>query len=167
MDKNKMQRNDLFHFHKGFYLNDDVKNSLNTVKNKHYSEIHCVDEFAMDYLYTDAGVFLHGSCQLFALALYEEFGYEIYEIRNIDDIMVHVFCKSTYRGQDVYIDIRGVTTSCVDCFSEFSGDLRRGYYITKRNIEEDRGLDDEGEETGYSFAQAIVREYHTYYDVTM
>ena len=81
--------------------------------------------------------------------------------------MVHVFCKSTYRGQDVYIDIRGVTTDCIHCFIEFAGALRRGYYITKRNIEEDRRLDNEGDVTGYSFAQAIVREYHTYYDVTM
>ena len=103
---------------------------------------------------------------MFALALHEELGYEVYEIRDIEDRLFHVFCKSTYRGQDVYIDVRGATTDFEECLSDFSNCMYRGYYITRRDLEEDRGLDGEGDVTGYRFAQDIVEKYRCYYDVS-
>ena len=50
IDISKMQRNGLFHFHKGFYLTDNVINSLRSVRNEHYDEIQCEDDDATDYL---------------------------------------------------------------------------------------------------------------------
>lgn len=74
VDISRMQRNGLFHFHKGLYLTDNVINALRSVRNEHYDEIECEDDDATDYLYTNSELFLHGSCNLFALALHEEFG---------------------------------------------------------------------------------------------
>lgn len=126
----------------------------------------------MDYLYTDAWIFLHGSCHLFALALHKEFGYEVYEIRDYDDYMRHVFCKATYRGQDVYIDVRGVTTDFSECMSDFQNMFYNSFYygvyrIVARNLEEDMKLGDEGDMTGYLFAQSIIKKYRNFYDTSL
>ena len=162
-----MNPNGKFHFHKGHYLEKDVINSLRNVENEEYLKIQCKDEDAVDYVYTDAEVFLHGSCNLFALALHEEFEYEVYEIRDSKDIMAHVFCRATYRGQIVYIDVRGVTTDFVECVSEFRNCFYNGYYIVARNIEEDKCLENEGDKTGYQFAQSIIKKYRRYYDTSI
>ena len=68
---------------------------------------------------------------------------------------------------DVYIDVRGITTDFVECLSNFSNRMYRGYYITQRDIEEDRRLEDEGDITGYRFAQDIVEKYRDIYDVSI
>lgn len=172
MNKNTMQPNGEFHFHKGHYLERNVINSLQSVENEDYSKIQCEDEDAADYLYVDAFLFLHGSCNLFALALHEEFGYEAYEIRDNENRMNHVFCKATYRGQDVYIDVRGVTTNFVECVSEFRKSFynsvcKGDYYIISRNLNEDRKLENEGDKTGFQFAQSIIKRYYGYYDVSI
>ncbi len=161
----EMQKDGALNFHKGFYLSDNVIESLMAVENERYSEIQCEDYDAADYLYTSARLFLQGSCNLFALALHEKFGYEVYEIRDCENRLIHVFCKSIYQGQEVYIDVRGATTNFEECFSEFRNRMSRGYVIGLRDIEEDKRLEDEGDETGYTFAQAIVAKYHGYYDV--
>ena len=161
----EMQKDGASHFHKGFYLSDNVIEALMNVENEHYSEIQCEDYDAVDYLYTSARLFLQGSCNLFALALYEEFGYEVYEVRDCENRLVHVFCKSKYQGQDVYIDVRGVTTNFAECFCEFSNRMNRGYVIGLRDIEEDKCLEDEGDKTGYPFAKAVLAKYRGYYDV--
>lgn len=162
-----MHSNGLSHFRKGHYLENNIEACLRMVKNEHYSEIQCEDEDAADYLYTDAWCFLHGSCNLFALVLHEKFGYDVYEIRDDKDRMVHMFCQGTYKGQDVYIDVRGVTTDCVECFSEFRAFLQGGYKISSCDIDEDMRLEDEGDKTGYSFAKALVEKFPRYYDVSM
>ena len=117
-------------------------------------------------------IFLHGSCHLFALALHKEFGYEVYEIRDYDDYMRHVFCKATYRGQDVYIDVRGVTTDFSECMSDFQNMFYNSFYygvyrIVARNLEEDMKLGDEGDMTGYLFAQSIIKKYRNFYDTSL
>ena len=166
MDLTKMREFSKFHFHKGHYLIEDNDNykSLMNVKNDDYDKIVCEDPDAVDYVYTSAWVLLNGSCTLFALALYEEFGYEVMEIRDSQDRMTHVFCKSTYHGQDTYIDVRGVTTDFAECAANFRHFLRNGYHIVPRNLDEDRRMDNEGDKTGYPFAQSIVRRYRDYYD---
>lgn len=166
MDKNIMCSNGKFHFHKGHYLANDIVNSLCNVKNEEYPKIQCQDTDEICCHYKDAYVFLHGSCQLFALALHENFGYEVYEIRNNQGVMVHTFCLADYKGQVVYVDIRGVTTNIVECMSEFPA-LYSGYSIDKHNIEEDRRLEIEGEEIGYQFAQSIIQQYPKYYDAAL
>ena len=62
--------------------------------------------------------------------------------------------------------IGGVGLDFEECLSDFSNCMYRGYYITRHDLEEDRGLDGEGDVTGYRFAQDIVEKYRCYYDVS-
>ena len=142
------------------------KDTLDEEGNVTGRETTTVYDDATDYLYTNSELFLHGSCNLLALALHDEFGYEVYEIRDNEDRMFHVFCKATYHGQDGYIDVRGITTDFAECLSDFSNRMYRGYYITRRDLGEDRALDGEGDITGYRFAKDIVEKYRSYYDVS-
>ncbi|MEI3007417.1 MAG: hypothetical protein V8T27_05015 [Ruminococcus bicirculans (ex Wegman et al. 2014)] len=96
----------------------------------------------------------------------------MYEIRDYDDYMRHVFCKATYRGQDVYIDVRGVTTDFSECMSDFQNMFYNSFYygvyrIVARNLEEDMKLGDEGDMTGYLFAQSIIKKYRNFYDTSL
>lgn len=162
-----MQSNGDFHFHKGHYLEDDIDDSLCKVENEEYSQIQCEDKDAADYLYIYARLFLYSSCHLFALALYEEFKYKTYEIKDHKDRLIHVFCMATYRGQPVYIDVRGITTDFVEFVSAFYIILRDGYRIVAYDIEGDRGLEEDGDKTGYRFAQSIIKKYRGYYDTSI
>lgn len=167
INKSIMHQTGTFHFHKGHYLSTNVEDSLRQVENENFANIKCEEDDATDYLYTQATIFLRGSCNLFALALNDEFGYTVYEVKDYMGRLTHVFCKSTYHGQDVYIDVRGVTTDISECLSEFSYRLLKGYSIVTYDIEEDRELENEGDETGYQFAQAVVRKYKKYYDSSL
>ena len=64
--------------------------------------------------------FIYGWCEYFAYALHEEFGYEIFKMRDEfekengtygDYGLIHAFCKCG----NLFIDVRGIT----DNFSEF------------------------------------------------
>lgn len=166
-NKTVMKQKSSFHFHKGHYLKTNISDSLSKVKNERYSEINCKDEDAADYLYEDADVFLHGSCNLFALAIHDLLGYPVYEVLDYQGCMSHVFCKAEYHGQEVYVDVRGATTDITECLSEFEGSLRKGYTIRLRDLEEDRKLDCEGDRTGFAFAKAVVEKNKDYYDVSL
>lgn len=76
----------------------------------------------------DAGFFLHGCCGVFALALHEQFGYDIMVAAERPDEgtidspdawksrIVHIYCQK----DDAYIDARGVTADKESFFGEFS-----------------------------------------------
>lgn len=75
----------------------------------------------------DASIFLHGVCGIFALALHEIFGYELFVVAEEPedwedansswmDRLVHIYCQ---KGEK-YIDVRGVTDDKEAFFGEFS-----------------------------------------------
>lgn len=78
----------------------------------------------------DASIFLHGECGIFALALHETLGYEIWVVAfepedwgdeedTWESRLVHVYC----RKGDCCIDVRGITDD-VDAFlDEFADEL--------------------------------------------
>lgn len=70
-----------------------------------------INDELMDCPYTDADDFRQGSCQLFAYALNEKYGYPVYIIEK--GPYFHIFCK-TKDGLN-YVDVRGMTSS----FCEF------------------------------------------------
>ena len=164
MIESKMSQFNAFHFHNGHFAGEDFDKSLREVKNEHYDNIDCEEEDAADYLYTDAQVLLRGSCTLFALALHEKYGYEVYEILDDEDRLAHVFCKSSFHGQDVYIDVRGKTTDFSEIAMPFRHWLRKGYRICKRNLDEDRKMENPGDNTGYPFAKEIIERHRSLYD---
>lgn len=78
----------------------------------------------------DASIFLHGECGIFALALNEMFGYEIWVVAfepedwgdeedTWENRLVHVYCQ---KG-DCYIDVRGITDDWDAFLDEFADEL--------------------------------------------
>lgn len=152
-------------FHNGHYLSADIDQSLKEVRNGKYSEIKCDDEAAIDYHYETADIFLHGSCQLFSLALHKCFGYDAYKI-TWEGQHIHYFCMIDLGKNKIYIDVRGMTTD----FNKFvltfcPGLLHSPYSIEPQNIAEDEMLNDEGDVTGYAFANEIIERYLNFYSL--
>lgn len=116
--------------------------------------------------YSDASVFLQGSCQLFAHCLHNKFGYKIYSIRCRDYFGLHIFCKSEIYGKEAYIDIRGITSD----FNSFCDGLTGKDYsidaiIPYEDSFESDIREDKGAEFGYRFAKCIVERCPERYDV--
>jgi hypothetical protein len=114
------------------------------------------------YLYDDARVFLQGSCQLFALALNQIYGYSAYKIS--EGAPRHWFCKKTIEGTVYYIDVRGITTDFF-VFKETlpylnpSEDTSVVYNIAKEQPVE------EIDKIGLDFALWIINNNKRFYDV--
>lgn len=172
MDISRMQEKAPGHFHKGFYLTENIISSFWAIENEYTEGMSYEDSEIVDRLFPDAEVFLRGSCGLFALALHDEFGYAVYEAKDGAGRLLHIFCKATYKCQDAYIDIRGITTSFLECFSEFDEDalglklVSPKCNIMERDIEQDRQLENEGDAIGLRFARDIVKKYRSYYDIS-
>ena len=150
-------------FHNGHYVRANIDQSLKEVRNSKHGEIECDDEDAADYQYETADIFLHGSCQLFSLALHKNFGYNAYKI-TWEGRHIHYFCMIDLGKHKIYIDVRGMTTD----FNEFvltfcPGLLHSPYSIEPQNIAEDERLNNEGDLTGYAFANEIIEKCPSFY----
>ena len=97
-------------FHNGHYVSANIDQSLKVVRNSKYGEIKCDDEDAIDYHYETADIFLHGSCQLFSLALHRSFGYNAYKI-TWEGRHIHYFCMIDLGKHKIYIDVRGIVNN--------------------------------------------------------
>ena len=97
--------------HKGFYNNGNAEETLKEIAYTNYFGAEPNEEFPYGY----ADSLLRGSCQLFALSLSKQFGYQAYVIESNDTKRFHAFCRVSKNNQFYYIDARGVTTS----FDEF------------------------------------------------
>ena len=102
---------------KGFY-NTNKDNVIEKLLKIH-SNKPAVSINGGEYVYYDAEVFLHGYCHIFAYALYQKFGYDIYELSNSSDNVIHWCCISKYNEIDVYIDVRGITSNFNEFLTEF------------------------------------------------
>ncbi len=121
--------NETLHFHTGYYrksgkTHEEISKSLSQEANREYVDGEGVVS-ELPNPYEDASYFLQGSCELFALALHQEFGFKVYTIPT--KISFHCFCKSNYNGAEVYIDVRGATTD----FNEFIS----GVYLPKEHYD--------------------------------
>jgi len=98
----------------GFYIELD-----RLLKNDPYASFDfLLDEYAGTEISAD--VFLHGCCNVFAAELSKNFGYQIEEIRDFENHLVHSYCTADFNGNTTYIDIRGITTNASRFFDEFS-----------------------------------------------
>lgn len=154
-------------FHTGCYnevnfvTHETMNACLSHIRNE---EVDFTTEEMIECIYYNASIFLQGSCQLFSLALHQEFGYEVRTISS--GRAFHCYCITERHGKIVYIDVRGATTS----FTEFVAgtmliDLDN-FDTTPRDIEEDARLDEEDDDIGFAFAKYIIREYRERYDVS-
>lgn len=148
-------------FHKGFYLygNENITYKLLGIKSSFPAEIRSYN----DKIYYQADVFLHGICHVFAYTLHQRFGYDILEIENESGTTTHWCCLSKYRGKDLYIDVRGMTTD----FNEVLWDFRPNIdnHPVKRIIEDLSPYEDEWEDDTIKFANELIDKYFDYYSL--
>ena len=108
----------------GFYLAGMwAEEALDRYKLEEFPEDSLHDK---DSLLNNAGAnyLLKGSCQRFALALHEHFGYPVYEIIDLsysNGRLVHAFCVAHCNEVMLMIDVRGITT-CFELFIQPFGD---------------------------------------------
>ena len=133
--------NERYHYHKGFYIENtgNIAKHLDTIKNP-----RCDYEVINPYL--TAEIFLHGSCDIFALALYEEFGFKPFAFVPLDkkDGLIHCFCVSTYLGMPAYVDVRGVTTDFEELICPFTELRSFDFQLIPFSLEETCKLEEEG-----------------------
>ena len=114
-----------------------------------------------DLAYSDATVFRQGSCELFALALRQEFGYSAYELS--EGSSVHYFCKESVDNKLYYVDIRGITTDFNifnrTSYSSFSRDSSTVCIIEKFSPKEGIHM------LGLYFAKWIIAKNRHLYEI--
>lgn len=112
--------------------------------------------------YSDATIFLQGSCQLFAYALNEYFDYDIVEIRQAKGN--HYYCQTSTNGVTTYIDVRGMTTNWEDFIIGIKYIKEEAYILVEHSKDELKAeLQEAGASFGYDFAKYILSNYsHCY-----
>ena len=162
MDKVKKSAFEDDHLYTGHYTGTCVRSCLEKIKLRdYYSDLS--SEYLEECPYDDASVFLHGSCDLFTWKLHKKYGYERYKAVDKNGNLIHSFGKSTYQGKEVYIDVRGATTNFDRFFSEFKTSSCEEVHFCK-----DMEIPCNGHEyydIGLRFAQDIIRNYSTYYEL--
>ena len=156
---------DHIHFHTGHYSGAtenywDMSKCLEKVSNPQFVDPEG-DSSDFHNVYEDASIFLQGSCHL-----HQEFGYDAFEIRKGD--WCHFFCKGTYNGESIYIDVRGATSSWEEFLSSTLADFHDYDELVPQNIEETAKLDDPEDhyqKEGFAFAKHLIHEHPEYYDI--
>ena len=105
--------------------------------------------------------YLHGFCDIFALRLHNEYGYDVVSVSNENGEMIHSYCADDRRGE--YVDIRGRTSDPREFFAEFkdwidANDLRSCKFKQVVPV-----LGSHERNRLYAYTQFIVRKYASYY----
>lgn len=161
---NKIIRKEKIILCSGFYAPHyiDAEQALNDIVCETVLDIEEWEN--LNHPYQHLSIFLHGSCQLFALALNKKYGYPVYEILQNGE-MVHSFCIMPYLRQKMYIDIRGATSDFEDFMRGVCIIDGKEYSLRLRNIQEDERLNNEWDDIGYAFARAIIEKFSEYYEL--
>lgn len=104
MNNYTMRQFESDNLHNGFYIarKENIKLELEKINNPYLTE----ELENADCTYYNAYIFLKGICHIFAFALHEIFGYEIYEAISKDGKTNHWFCQFDYQGK-MYISMLG------------------------------------------------------------
>lgn len=147
-------------YHKGFY-NDDIVRSLCGIEYESFWELPD-DEFPI----VSAYCLLYGVCNIFVLALREEFGYDPYIIEETKGKGFHAFCQIYKARTCYYVDARGITTS-FDEFYNVAKSFVNGEFIIRPVTAEDEDdwKKDDYFENGFAFAKAVIEKYSNCYTV--
>lgn len=157
-------------FHTGYYCKVsrerwDINEFLKEAQNPQFVD---PEDDSSDFhnVYGDASIFIQGACHLFSLALHQEFDYDAFEIRK--GTPCHFFCRATYQGAPIYIDVRGATTSWEEFLSGTFADFHDYDEIVPQNIKETAKLDDPDDlytEDGLAFAKYLLHKNPEYYNI--
>lgn len=145
-------------FHKGFYEINEDNNKMQShmIANMNIPEIFKERTYFIHH-------FLHGMCHIFAYVLHKRFGYDILEIKNISGSCIHWCCIANYKGKEIYIDVRGMTTDYQEFLQEFQPDI--GKNPTKNKIINLKDYDDELEGAKIELANEIITALYDYYSM--
>ena len=148
-------------WHKGFYHDDSITESLSRIKYTEFFDYPDDDDFPYD----SAFYLLYGSCNHFALSLKNVFKYTPYIIEGNYNKSFHAFCQIYKTGTWYYIDARGITSS-FDEFMKVAKDFVLGEYtirtVTSNDIEEWE-KDSNYNKEAYAFSEAVINKYKEYY----
>ncbi len=107
--------------------------------------------------YTNAYDLHMGSCDLFALALHDKYGYEMCRIDYYHSF--HMFCRTEKDGKIVYIDASGMSSNLQDLQLGQKIELDKVYTVNELKC------DGEFDDVGLGFARRLIERYPDYYDV--
>ena len=147
--------------HKGFYNDEDIFESLTSIRYSDFFEEPDDDEFPYDSAYP----LLCGSCHHFALSLQKLLNYNVYIIEGIDKKGFHAFCQVYKNRKWYYVDARGATSS----FDEFMNVARTfvSDEYTIRPVSDDDirqwETDSDYDKEAYEFAEAVIRKFKECY----
>jgi len=147
-------------YHKGFYENkeENIITHLLKIEDNNPNE-----EFKKTGCCYNAESFLHGICHIFAYALHQEFGYDILELKSNNCSAVHWCCTTQYKGVELYVDIRGMTSDIDELLTVFQPNMKTKPIIDK--ITDLTNYKDEWEEDAVKFANEIIKKYYNYYSI--
>ncbi len=156
-NKNILCSFDYCGWHKGFYNDDNFRDSLLKIEYADFFKLPDDDEFP----YSSAYDLLCGSCNYFALSLQKIFGYSPYIIEGISTKGFHAFCQ-IYRNREwYYVDARGITSS-FDEFMDMAKKFVTGEYII-RPVNPDDIADWESNSNyikeAHAFSEAVIKKY--------
>ena len=147
--------------HKGFYNDEDMFKSLQSINYSDFFAEPDDDEFP----YGSADSLLCGSCHHFALSLQKLLKYNAYIIEETINKGFHAFCQVYRNKKWYYIDARGVTSS----FDEFM-DVAKKFVsneYTIRPVSDDDirkwKIDSNYDKEAYEFAEAVIRKFEECY----
>lgn len=110
-----------------------------------------------DFVLESAHVLYQGVCDSFALALYDEFGYDVFFSKELN----HFFCRAISEGKTYYIDARGTCDSLNVLLNNrvIDGDL------IQQDVEEIRRFEGYYSKEGYEFAKEFINQHRDYYKI--
>lgn len=111
--------------HNGYYIEKEERgvSDFNFLKRKRFKDldgysIYFEDDEHRPYKATPMD-YLHGKCDVFASFIKRHLGYPIYAIKK-DGHIVHVFNMVEKNGENLYIDVRGITNDFEEFICEYS-----------------------------------------------
>lgn len=116
-----------------------------------------------DSPYDDAYIFLAGACDIFANSLFEKFHFNMCKLESTNSEDHHYFCMIKIRNKNIYIDVRGMTSSFEEFFSEFKFKMKDGYNI-KQIDKYEKNESDEWEQQGKLFANEFIEQHYEWFD---
>ena len=144
-------------WHKGFYNDEDIDQSLSEIRYSDFFVMPDDEEFPYDSAYQ----LLHGACNYFALSLQKLLNYNVYIIQGNNKAGFHAFCQIYKDKKWYYVDARGITTSLDEFMSVANEFVHDEYTIRRvsdddiREWEEDRRYNEEA----YKFAEAVIKKH--------
>lgn len=111
--------------HHTYEINNDDQNAVWKLSDKSFDEAFDLDD---SNSYETPSTFLHGHCDVFAHTLSAS-NPELWSIEKLEQPGgaggSHYYCRANVNGQEMYADVRGITTDWKEFVREFDGTLQR------------------------------------------